>query len=67
MSRQQRHCMGEGYPVTHSPPAFVWCACRCGPCQMIGPIFVKLSEDPAYANIVFLKVDVDANQVGCAC
>lgn len=33
---------------------------------MIGPIFTKLSEDPAYANIVFLKVDVDENSVRCA-
>jgi thioredoxin 1 len=40
----------------------------CGPCQMIGPIFTKLSEDPAYANIVFLKVDVDENSaVSQAC
>ncbi|WIA21555.1 hypothetical protein OEZ85_000751 [Tetradesmus obliquus] len=31
----------------------------CGPCQMIGPIFVKLSEQ--YPIAVFLKVDVDQN------
>jgi thioredoxin len=31
----------------------------CGPCQMIGPIFVQLSEQ--YTDMVFLKVDVDAN------
>jgi thioredoxin 1 len=36
----------------------VWC----GPCQMIGPVFVQLSSQ--YDNIVFLKVDVDANAVG---
>ncbi|GBF98438.1 thioredoxin H-type [Raphidocelis subcapitata] len=33
----------------------VWC----GPCQMIGPVFVQLSEQ--YPDLVFLKVDVDAN------
>jgi hypothetical protein len=32
---------------------------------MIGPIFVALSDKPEYQNIVFLKVDVDDNQV-CA-
>eukprot|EP00878_Enallax_costatus_P000373 GHUV01000458.1.p3 GENE.GHUV01000458.1~~GHUV01000458.1.p3 ORF type:complete len:112 (+),score=24.30 GHUV01000458.1:93-428(+) len=31
----------------------------CGPCQMIGPYFGQLSEQ--YMDIVFLKVDVDAN------
>jgi hypothetical protein len=30
---------------------------------MIGPIFVQLSDRPEYQNIVFLKVDVDDNQV----
>lgn len=40
----------------------------CGPCQMIGPIFVALSDKPEYQNIVFLKVDVDDNQaVSQAC
>ena len=33
----------------------------CGPCMRIAPGYVKLSEDPAYANVVFLKVDVDNN------
>lgn len=40
----------------------------CGPCQMIGPVFVSLSENPKYADILFLKVDVDDNQdVSQAC
>lgn len=30
---------------------------------MIGPIFVALSDKPEYANVLFLKVDVDENQV----
>lgn len=33
----------------------------CGPCKMIAPIFEQLST--TYTNIVFLKVDVDQNQV----
>jgi thiol-disulfide isomerase/thioredoxin len=36
----------------------VWC----GPCQMIGPVFVQLSEQ--FPGLVFLKVDVDTNAVG---
>nr|AIC37511.1 thioredoxin [Dugesia japonica] len=31
----------------------------CGPCQHIGPIFVKLSEE--LTDVVFVKVDVDEN------
>lgn len=30
----------------------------CGPCKMIGPIFVKLAETPG--GLTFIKVDVDA-------
>ncbi|KAG0324701.1 hypothetical protein BG004_003382, partial [Podila humilis] len=32
----------------------------CGPCQMIKPIFEKLSNQ--YKHVVFVKVDVDQNQ-----
>ncbi|CAD7973956.1 unnamed protein product [Amoebophrya sp. A120] len=31
----------------------------CGPCQMIGPVFVKMAEQ--YTNVAFCKVDVDEN------
>lgn len=31
----------------------------CGPCQMIAPVFKKLSQD--HDDVVFLKVDVDQN------
>lgn len=36
----------------------VWC----GPCQMIGPFFGQLSETYD-GQLVFVKVDVDANSV----
>jgi thioredoxin len=29
----------------------------CGPCQRIGPVFAKMSED--YPDIKFIKIDVD--------
>jgi thiol-disulfide isomerase/thioredoxin len=38
----------------------------CGPCQMIGPFFALLSENAAYANLVFVKVDVDKCDVSAA-
>lgn len=34
----------------------------CGPCKMTSPIIEELSENPAYAEVKFVKVDVDANQ-----
>jgi len=33
----------------------------CGPCRMIGPMFVAFSDE--FASVVFLKVDVDEVQV----
>jgi len=33
----------------------------CGPCQRIGPEFVKMAEQ--YPDCVFVKVDVDDNEV----
>lgn len=33
----------------------------CGPCKMIGPKFVGFSGLAEYANVLFYKVDVDAN------
>ena len=33
----------------------------CGPCQRIGPTFVKMAED--FPDCVFIKVDVDENEV----
>ncbi|KAG5845570.1 thioredoxin-like [Anguilla anguilla] len=40
----------------------------CGPCQVIGPKFKALSENPEYQNVVFLKVDVDeAQDVAASC
>jgi len=33
----------------------------CGPCQRIGPKFVEMAGQ--YPNCVFIKVDVDENEV----
>ncbi|XP_049588181.1 thioredoxin b [Syngnathus scovelli] len=34
----------------------------CGPCKMIGPTFEAAANDPDYADVIFLKVDVDECQ-----
>lgn len=41
----------------------------CGPCKMIGPLFVELStKEPLRESICFVKVDVDvASDVAEAC
>lgn len=31
----------------------------CGPCKVLSPVLEKMSKSPRYANVVFLKVDVD--------
>lgn len=35
----------------------------CGPCKMIGPIYEQLGQQPQYAGVTFLKVDVDELKV----
>ncbi|XP_024655039.2 thioredoxin-like, partial [Maylandia zebra] len=32
----------------------------CGPCQRIAPVYEKMAAAPENANVIFLKVDVDA-------
>merc|ERR1719498_368896 len=34
----------------------------CPPCQRIGPVFVSISEEADMSDVVFVKVDVDANK-----
>ena len=33
----------------------------CGPCKAVAPLFAQMAEN--FKNLLFLKVDVDANQV----
>merc|ERR1712170_64340 len=38
----------------------------CGPCKMIGPTFVQLSDE--FPNLVFVKIDVDeADELAALC
>lgn len=37
---------------------------RCQPCKMMAPVFRNLAEQ--YPDVVFLKVEVDMNEVGAA-
>ncbi|XP_074643525.1 thioredoxin-like [Tubulanus polymorphus] len=44
----------------------------CGPCRMIGPHFHRWSNDSAFKDVVFLKIDVDelsdlAEKIGISC
>uniref|UniRef100_A0A669BH40 Thioredoxin n=1 Tax=Oreochromis niloticus TaxID=8128 RepID=A0A669BH40_ORENI len=32
----------------------------CGPCRMIAPVYEKMAAESENANVIFLKVDVDA-------
>ncbi|TDT32459.1 thioredoxin [Naumannella halotolerans] len=34
----------------------------CQPCKRFGPIFTKASDNEGYGEVVFAKVDTDANQ-----
>ena len=63
----------KGAPVFLNPPLLQlstlhlqvivdFTATWCGPCRMIGPYFEELSAEFAEKAIVFLKVDVDANE-----
>lgn len=36
---------------------------NCGPCQRMKPIFKKLAQDPAYAGVRFLKIDIENDAV----
>jgi thiol-disulfide isomerase/thioredoxin len=38
----------------------------CGPCKLIGPHFAKLEKDEKFSNVVFVKVDVDTQEVSTA-
>ena len=31
----------------------------CGPCKAISPLFEKLSDEPAFCDVVFAKVNID--------
>eukprot|EP00741_Cyanophora_paradoxa_P010786 tig00020539_g10428.t1 len=50
----------EAHTTNGTKPAVIdFTATWCGPCQRIGPVFVRFSEEAQFADVVFLKVDVD--------
>jgi len=49
-------------PFPQSLPSLLTLA-RCGPCKLISPVFDALSEEISTNEAVFLKVDVDVNEV----
>ena len=51
------HELSDAYAM----PQAEMMARRCGPCKMIKPVFASLSTK--HPSLVFLTVDVDANEV----
>ncbi|XP_077355619.1 thioredoxin b [Festucalex cinctus] len=51
----------EGYLKNSGDKLIVvdFTAVWCGPCKMIGPVFEAASKQSEYADVIFLKVDVD--------
>merc|ERR1712072_841399 len=57
--------MGEEFDTTVKDNKIVivdFTATWCPPCQRIGPVFVSISEEADMSDVVFVKVDVDANK-----
>jgi len=39
----------------------------CGPCQFIGPTFIKIAEENASSSTKFVKIDVDNQAMQAVC